>query len=182
MARVGGREVRFLRAMFRILRWPVLLTYLQFAIENALWMVQPYSLGLAIDGLLRRSHHGPVLLVPQHGALVPIGVLRRANDTRMFNRIHIDIVTRLVLQQRRRDIEVPRLVARTALARADCSERYVQVALKSSFWMIGGLAILPAYDLSLVLVCAALILPAGLLNGAYARLTLVLSGGLHYGL
>jgi hypothetical protein len=172
---------RVLGAIFRAHRGSILLTYALFALENALWMAQPYSLGLAIDGLLRGSHRGLLVLFAQQLAHLLIGVLRRAYDTRMFSRIHTDLVTRLVLEQRRRDVEVTRVVARSALSRefADFFERYVPVALQTSFLMVGGLAILAAYDRSLVLLCVALIVPAGVLNSTYARRTLVLSGRLH---
>ena len=53
----------------------------------------------------------------QHLAHLVIGVARRAYDTRMFGRIHADLVTQLVLDQRRREVEVTRIVARSSLSR-----------------------------------------------------------------
>ena len=45
--------------------------------------------------------------------------------------------------------------------------------------MVGGLTILAAYDVTTVLLCVALIVPAGVLNVAYSRWTLAMSRTLH---
>jgi ABC-type multidrug transport system fused ATPase/permease subunit len=99
----------------------------------------------------------------------------------MFGRIHADLVTQLVLDQRRREVEVTRVVARSSLSRefVEFFERQVPVVIQTVFLMIGGLVILATYDNALVLLCIALIVPASILNACYARRTLGLSGRLH---
>jgi hypothetical protein len=144
-------------------------------------MAHPFALGLAIDGLIGRSYRGlAVFAALQLGHLL-IGMARRAYDTRMFSRIHAELATRLVIDQRRRNVEVTRIAARSALSRefAAFFEHYVPVAIQTVFLMIGGVTILAAYDKTTVVLCVALIVPAGFLNIAYARRTLALSGQLH---
>ena len=117
----------------------------------------------------------------QHLGQLATGVARRAYDTRMFGRIHADVVTQLVLEQRRREVEVTRVVARSGLSRefVQFFECQIPVLIQTVFLIIGGLAILATYDRGLVLLCAALILPACLLNARYARRTFAQSGRLH---
>ena len=122
---------------------------------------EPFVLGLAIDGLLKGSYVALGWFAAQHLGHLVIGVARRAYDTRMFGRIHADLVTQLVLEQRRREVEVTRVVARSGLSRefVEFFERQIPVLIQTVFLIIGGLAILATYDGALVLLCAALIRP-----------------------
>ena len=53
-----------------------------------------------------------------------------------------------MIDQRRRNVEVTRIAARSALSRefADFFEHYVPVAIQMVFLMVGGLTVLAAYD------------------------------------
>jgi hypothetical protein len=172
---------RVLGGVFRAHRYPILLTYALFGLENALATMQPFVLGLAIDGLIGASFRGLGLFAATQLGHLAIGVMRRAYDTRMYGRIHAELVTRLVLEQRRRDVEVSRVAARSALSRefADFFERQIPVAIQMTFLIAGGLSILAVYDQSLMLLCLVLIVPATLLNTSYAKRTLRLSTHLH---
>jgi ABC transporter transmembrane region len=175
------RGLHHLRAVFRAHWGPILLTYALFSLENLLWISQPYVLGVAIDKLLGASYRGLLLFAAVQSGHLLIGVLRRIYDTRMFSRIHAELVTRIVLEHRDRDVEVTRIAARSALSREfiEFFERYVPIALQTIFLIFGGLVILASYDRILMLSCIALIVPAILLNASYGRRTLALSGALH---
>jgi ABC transporter transmembrane region len=177
----SAQGLHVLRAVFRARSGPLLLTYVLFALENALWMAQPFALSLAIDGLLNKSYYGVLWFAIQQVGYVSIGVWRRSYDTRVYSRIHADLVARLVLEQHRREVAVTCIAARTALSREfiDFFERHVPMMMQVAFLTIGGLTILAAFDRTLVLLCSALVIPTSLMNAAYARKTLALSGQLH---
>jgi hypothetical protein len=159
----------------------MLLTYILFSLENVLWIAQPYVLGTAIDRLLVASYRGLLVFAAVQAGHLLIAMLRRIYDTRMFSRIHAELVTRLVLDQRDRDVEVTRIAARSALSREfiEFFEHYVPLAVQTIFLIFGSLVILASYDCALVLLCMVLIVPASLLGASYGRQTLALSRGLH---
>ena len=111
----GGLHV--IPAIFRANLGSICLTYVLFAVENVINVIEPFVLGLAIDGMLNGSYEPLGWFAAQHLAHLVIGVARRAYDTRMFGRIHADLVTQLVLDHRRREVEVTRIVARSSLSR-----------------------------------------------------------------
>jgi ABC transporter transmembrane region len=173
--------VHALRAILRTHRWPILSVYALSALENTVCIAQPFVLGLAIDKLLQRSSAGLVLFIAQQVGYLTIGMLRRAYDTRVFSRIHAEVVTQIVLLQRRREVGISRIAARSAFSRefVEFFERQVPIMLQMAFLIFGGLAILALYDPFLVLVCLALTIPAGLLNCSYAHKAFTLSEQLH---
>jgi hypothetical protein len=176
-----SRRFQPLRSVFRAHWRPILLTYALFSLENLLWMAQPYVLGMAIDRLLAASHGGLLAFASVQTGHLLVGMLRRVYDTRMFSRIHAELVTRLVIEHRDRDVEVTRIAARSALSREfiEFFERYVPIALQTIFLIVGGLMILASYDRVLMMWCIGLVIPAVLLNVSYAQKTLALSGALH---
>jgi hypothetical protein len=175
------RGLHVIPAIFRANAGSISLTYALFVAESVLLVFQPFVLGLAIDGLLKGAYLPLGWFALQHLAHLLIGVARRAYDTRMFGRIHADLVTRIVLEQRGRNVEVTRLVARSGLSRefVEFFENQVPVVIETVFLMIGGLAILATYDRGLVGLCIALIVPASILNAFYARRTFGQSARLH---
>ena len=177
----GSTGLHVIPAIFRANPGSICLTYALFTAENLISVIEPFVLGLAIDGLLKGSYVALGWFAAQHLGHLVIGTARRAYDTRMFGRIHADLVTDLVLEQRRREVEVTRIVARSALLRefVEFFERQVPVVIQTAFLVIGGLAILATYDRSLVLLCVALIVPASVLNVRFARRTFAQSGRLH---
>src|SRR5262249_16549023 len=136
-----------LRALFRTYRWRILFTYGLFSLENLLMLVQPFVLGLAINGLLRGSYLGVILFVVQHFTHLVMGASRRMYDTRAFTGIYSDLATELVLEQRDRDVEVSRVAARSALSRefVEFFERCLPVLLQAVFAVAGALVMLGIY-------------------------------------
>ncbi len=177
----GMAGLAILRAIFRRHGWPILLTYTLFMLENTFATAQPFALGLAIDGLIDRSYYNLAMFMGLQVIHLLIGVSRRTYDTRMFGHIHAELVSQLVVDQHRRQIELTRIAARSSLSHefVDFFEQYVPIAIRIIFSMIGGLAILATYDRPTVLLCIALVVPAGFLNIAYSRRTLAYSGELH---
>jgi hypothetical protein len=95
----GARGLHVIPAIFRANLGSICLTYVLFAVENVINVIEPFVLGLAIDGMLKGSYEPLGWFATQHLAHLVIGVARRAYDTRMFSRIHADLVT-CALRQR----------------------------------------------------------------------------------
>jgi len=170
-----------LRQIFRQAKWRLLVTYSLFNIENLLRMAQPWVLGWAINDLLNRSYHGLLALVIQHLSHLCIATLRQRFDTRVFTHIYTELATDLVQQQRLEQVDVSRIVARSALSRefVEFFERYVPLVVKASYSVAGALVMLAWYDWVLVPVCLVLLIPCGLFNGIYGRRALRFNRRLH---
>jgi ABC-type multidrug transport system fused ATPase/permease subunit len=168
-------------SIFSAYRWRILATYALFSLENLLRLAQPLVLGWAIHDLLRSSVYGLAIFFGQHVSYLALGAARRVNDTRCFTRIHADLAAGLVLDQRRRQVEVSRVAARSALSReiVDFFERDVVLVLYILYSVIGALVMLCWADWVLVPWCLALLLPAYLLSRWTGRQSLLLNGRLN---
>ena len=93
-----------LRTIFAANRAKLLLTYFLFNLENLLRLSQPLVLGLAINDLLHESSFGLLLFVSQHLTHLLISSLRQMYDTRVYTGIYTDLATKLIVEQRRREV------------------------------------------------------------------------------
>jgi ABC-type multidrug transport system fused ATPase/permease subunit len=168
-------------SIFSAYRWRILPTYALFSLENLLRLAQPFAMGWAIQDLLQSSLWGLAIFFGQHVLYLALGAARRVNDTRCFTRIHADLAAGLVLDQRRRQVEVSRVAARSALSReiVDFFERDVAIVLYVLYSVIGALVMLCWVDWVLVPWCLALVLPAYLLSRWTGRQSLLLNGRLN---
>ncbi|MFM9961082.1 MAG: ABC transporter six-transmembrane domain-containing protein [Planctomycetaceae bacterium] len=170
-----------LRLLFAANRAKLLLTYLLFNIENLLRLSQPLVLGLAINDLLHDSSFGLLLFVGLHLTHLLISSLRQMYDTRVFTGIYTELATKLIAEQRGREIGTSRVAARSSLSRefVEFFENQVPLLIKSLYSVIGALVLLAFYDRVLVPICLGLLLPAVVLNRIYSRRTFELSRQLH---
>ena len=170
-----------LRVIFAANRAKLLLTYFLFNLENVLRLSQPFVLGLAINDLLHESSFGLLLFVGQHLTHLLISSLRQMYDTRVYTSIYTDLATKLVVEQRRREVGLSRVAARSSLSRefVEFFENHVPLLIRSAYSVIGALVLLAFYDRVLVPVCLGLLLPAVVLNRIYSRRTFELSRQLH---
>src|SRR5712691_423795 len=170
-----------LKAIFAANRVKLLLTYFLFNVENLLRLAQPLVIGLAINDLLHDSSFGLLLFVAQHLTHLLISTLRQMYDTRVYTAIYSDLATKLVVEQRGRDVGVSRVAARSSLSRefVEFFENHVPLLIRSSYSIIGALVMLAFYDRLLVPICLGLLVPAVVLNRIYSRKTFELSRQLH---
>jgi hypothetical protein len=175
------RNTWTLGSVFRAYRWRLLLVYVVVSLENVLYLAQPFALGLAISDLLRSSYRGLAVFALQHLGHLLTGVCRRMYDTRVFTGVYTELATGLVVAQRGRNVEVSRVAARSALSREVVTffERDVPTLVQTVYWVVGALVMLAFYDVVLVPVCLALLLPVSVLNVFYARKALTLNGRLN---
>jgi hypothetical protein len=167
--------------MFRLHRWRVLLAYSLFTAESLLGLAMPLVLGLAIRDLLAGSWVGPAWLLAQQFLHLLAGVLRRMYDTRVSSRLYGELASELVVRQRSGDVPVSTIAARSALARQliDFLERDLPFALQTLYGVLGAVVMLALADVTLVLPCLALLVPAVPLARRHARRTTQLNRALH---
>lgn len=167
--------------VFRTYWGRILFTYGLFNLENLLRLLQPLALGMAINDLLHGSSVGLVWLVVQLLAFMLIGAVRRMYDMRAFTGIYTDLVTGLVNAQRRQNVGLSRVSARSTLSRAfvEFFERDVPVVVQAIYSVGGALVMLLFYDPMLVVYCLVLLVPATAINMFYSRKTTALTAGLN---
>ncbi len=170
-----------LHTIFAHNRAKLLLTYFLFNLENLLRLSQPFVLGLAINDLLHESSFGLLLFVGQHLTHLLISSLRQMYDTRVYSGIYTDLATKLVVEQRGREVGLSRVAARSSLSRefVEFFENHVPLLIKSVYSVVGALLMLAFYDRVLVPICLGLLLPAVVLNRIYSRRTFELNRRLH---
>ncbi len=170
-----------LHAIFAHNRAKLLLTYFLFNLENLLRLSQPLVLGLAINDLLHESSFGLLLFVAQHLTHLLISSLRQMYDTRVYTGIYTDLATKLVVEQRGREVGLSLVAARSSLSRefVEFFEYHVPLLIKSLYSVVGALLMLAFYDRVLVPICLGLLLPAVVLNRIYSRRTFELNRQLH---
>jgi ABC-type multidrug transport system fused ATPase/permease subunit len=159
----------------------VLLAYLLVTAENFLQLAQPWALGCAINDLLRSSFVGLATLGAVYLGHLLATSARRAYDARAFSRIYADLAAQLVVEQRRRRIEVSRVAARSALSRefVQFFQTYMPLVLQAVYSLCGAVLMLCLYDWVLTLICAALVVPVGIANAVYSRRVQRLNVRLH---
>ena len=172
---------QILTSLFKAYKWRIIATYLLFNLENLLRLIQPFTLGLAINSLLSNSYFGISALVVQHLSYLLIGSLRQVYDTRTFTKIYTHLATQIVVDQRKSDVSVSKVVARSALSRefVDFFEHNFPLVIQSLYSLIGALVMLFFYDWVLIIFCLLLIIPASILNYFYSQKSYLLNGKLN---
>jgi ABC-type multidrug transport system fused ATPase/permease subunit len=148
--------------VFRAERWRIALTYGVTLLENLFYLFYPWTIGLAIDGLL--ADEGLPALVPLvaiWGLHIAISAARQVYDTWVFARIHAEIATATITRQRLAGIDTPEIAARSAMSRelVDFFEREVPTLITSALGLVGGTAMLFWYDWQVGLVVTVWMVP-----------------------
>ena len=102
-------------------------------------------------------------------------------DTRVYTSIYTELATKLVVEQRSREVGLSRVAARSSMSRefVEFFENHVPLLIKSLYSVVGALVMLAFYDRVLVPICLGLLLPAVVLNRIYSRRTFELNRQLH---
>ena len=151
-----------LAAVLRAQRRRIALTYGVTLLENLFYLLYPWTIGLAIDGLL--AGDGPRALVPLvvvWGLHIVVGAGRQVYDTWVFARIHAEIATGTILRQRAAGMGTTEIAARAVMSRelVDFLEREVPTLATAAIGLVGGIAMLFWYDRLVGLLITALLLP-----------------------
>jgi ABC-type multidrug transport system fused ATPase/permease subunit len=160
------------QAVLRAERWPIALTYAVTLVENLFALAYPFTIGLAIDGLL--PGHGLVALGPLVSVWalhIVVGAARQVYDTRVFARIHAELATGTVVRQRAAGYGTAEIAARSVMTRelVDFFEREVPTMATAVIGLVGSVAMLIFYDMLTGLIVAALLLPVFTVYRVFGR-------------
>jgi ABC-type multidrug transport system fused ATPase/permease subunit len=160
-----------LGGLFQANRRRLLLAYVLVTTENVLQLAQPWALGHAINDLLRSSAGGIGLLTTIYLGHILVSSARRAYDARVFSQIYAGLAARLVTEQRRNQVEVSRVAARSSLSHefVQFFQVYMPLMLQAVYSLAGAIVMLCFYDWVLTVICAGLVVPAAIINGFYSR-------------
>ena len=151
-------------------RYPLLLTYSLFSLEMLGSLLRPFFLGLAVNDLIKGSYHGLIVLSLVHVSWLIIGTIRHMYDTRTFSAIYTSLVTQF-LSRRYGKTEVSKLSAHSTLARefVDFLEFDFAYVIEALYSIIGSLVLLYFYDISVVAICFALLIPVMAISYFYGK-------------
>ena len=133
-------------------------------------LLRPFFLGVAVNGLIRGSYNGLIMLTAAHLAYIVIGTIRHMYDTRTYTGIYTSLVTRM-LSRHFDDSEVSKLSAHSGLAREfiDFLEYDLNFIMEACYNLLGSLVLLYFYDHTVVLVCLSILLPVSFISYIYGR-------------
>ncbi len=159
-----------LRKLIMRHRYRLVFTYILFSFEMLGTLLRPFFLGEAVNDLMKGSYRGLLILSGVHVAWLIIGTIRHRYDTRTYSAIYTSLVTRF-LSRRFGQSEVSKLSAHSTLARefVDFLEYDLVYVIEAGYNLLGSLIMLCFYDLSVVTVCLAILLPVMGLSFIYGK-------------
>lgn len=124
------------------------LTYTLVLVENLADLLYPFTIGLAIDGLLAGKPERIVPLIALWLAHLAVGLGRHLYDTRVFTAIYADMATGVVEGLRGRAADDRIIVGRIALSRelTDFLQHEIPAVAQALVKCIGAVAMLFVYD------------------------------------
>jgi ABC-type multidrug transport system fused ATPase/permease subunit len=148
----------------------VIFTYLLLGLEMTGALLRPYFLGEAVNGLLKNSYKGLIVLSMIHASWLTVGLIRRRVDTRTYSAIYTSLVTKF-LTRRIKTTEVSKLSAHSTLTREfiDFLEVDLGFVLEAAFNIFGSIILLSFYQSDLIIVCIAILLPIVISSHLYGR-------------
>lgn len=163
-------QLTILKSIFKKHRWQLLLTYVLFSLEMAGALVTPYFLGEAVNGLIYESYNGLIILCAVRVVWMIIGIIRQRFDTRTYSAIYNSIVTKF-LNKKIAKQDVSKLSAHATLSRefVDFLEHDLVYVLEAFYNIFGSLALLFFYDVRVVGICLAILLPVVAVSYFYGK-------------
>lgn len=153
-------------------------TYGLTLLENVFEVLYPFTLGLAINGLIAGDGWQSVL--PFAGmwfAHILTGAFRQMYDTRLFARIYSHVASNFIVRQRKAGTSTSEVAARSAMAREaiDFFEYEVPASLTAIIGLLGAIVMLFFYDTYAGAGMAAVMVPIVILYILFGRKSLRLS-------
>jgi ABC-type multidrug transport system fused ATPase/permease subunit len=149
-------------AALRAERRHIAITYAVTLLENLFYLLYPWTIGLAIDGLLAgRGLWALAPLVGIWGVHIVVGAARQVYDTWVFARVHAEIATETVARQHAAGVSTTEIAARSVMSRelVDFFERDVPTIMTAGLGLVGGIAMLLWYDRIVGLIATLLMIP-----------------------
>ncbi|MFT4704982.1 MAG: ABC-type multidrug transport system fused ATPase/permease subunit [Bradymonadia bacterium] len=129
-------------------RLGLLATYSLTAVENALDVLFPWAIGVAINGVLAGDVSSVSWLVGLWSADITFGTLRRRYDTRLFESLFVTFASTFAASQRAANASTSETAARVEMSRDVIGffETQIPEALELTVLLLGGVALLYTYD------------------------------------
>lgn len=157
------------------------LTYVLVLVENLADLLYPFTIGLAIDGLLAGKPERMVPLIALWLAHLVVGLGRHLYDTRVFTAIYAEMATDVVRGLRSGEASDNIIVGRISLSRelTDFLQHEIPAVAQVLVKSIGAVVMLFAYDATVGAMAVAALVPMLAASGWFTRRAGRLNAGLN---
>lgn len=151
-------------------KYRLIFTYSLFSLEMLGGLLRFYFFGEAINGLIKGSYTGLIVLAIVHLSYLIVGTIRHMYDTRTYTAIYTSLVTKF-LSRRYSKVEVSKLSAHSTLARefVDFLEHDLVYVIEAAYNIFGSLVLLFFYDKTVVGICLAILIPVIIISLLYGK-------------
>ena len=151
-------------------KYRLIFTYSLFSLEMLGGLLRFYFFGEAINGLIKGSYTGLIVLAIVHLSYLIVGTIRHMYDTRTYTAIYTSLVTKF-LSRRYSKVEVSKLSAHSTLARefVDFLEHDLVYVIEAAYNILGSLVLLFFYDKTVVGICLAILIPVIITSLLYGK-------------
>ena len=163
-------QLSIFKSIFSKHKWQLWLTYSLFSLEMVGSLLRPFFLGKAIDGLIYGNNKGLYELIAVHFVYVLVGYARHRFDTRTYTAIYTSLATNL-LSRKYDSKDVSKLSAHSNLAKefVDFLEYDLVYVVEAAYNIFGALILLCFYDLKVVGICLAILIPVSVVSYFYGK-------------
>lgn len=181
MARRRGTGWQLLAAVGRRHRARLGLTYGLTLLENVADVLYPFTIGMAVDGLLAGKPERLAPLIALWLAHLVVGLWRHLYDTRVYTDVYGTLATEAVEAMRGRGVETSAIIGRIALSREliDFLQTDIPALARALVRAIGAAAMLMLYDTVIGAMVAVALVPVIAANAWFARTSARLNAGLN---
>lgn len=161
---------QILRSLMMKHKYRLIFTYSLFSLEMLGGLLRFYFFGEAINGLIKGSYTGLIVLAIVHLSYLIVGTIRHMYDTRTYTAIYTSLVTKF-LSRRYSKVEVSKLSAHSTLARefVDFLEHDLVYVIEAAYNILGSLVLLFFYDKTVVGICLAILIPVIIISLLYGK-------------
>jgi ABC-type multidrug transport system fused ATPase/permease subunit len=163
-------QLRILRSIFKKHKLQLLLTYILFSLEMLGTLFTAYCMGKTIDDLIYGNYNWLIVLCCVRVAWMLVGIIRQRYDTRTYTAIYNSIIAR-AFSRKYTLADVSKLSALSSLSRefVDFLEHDLVYVIEAIFYIVGSLIFLCFYDLRVVGLCLAILLPVLMVSYYYGK-------------
>ncbi len=169
-------KFHMLKNLFLKHKYQLVITYFLFTVETTGGLLRFYFFGEAVNGIIKGSYNGLIVLAAAHLVYLLVGTIRHIYDTRTYSAIYTSIVTKL-LSKKFTEYNVSKLSAHSTLARefVDFLEQDFVYVLEAVYNLVGSLIILFFYDKAITGVCLLILVPVMIVSYIYGKRMKVLN-------
>lgn len=169
-------KFHMLKNLFLKHKYQLVITYFLFTVETTGGLLRFYFFGEAVNGIIKGSYNGLIVLAAAHLVYLLVGTIRHIYDTRTYSAIYTSIVTKL-LSKKFNEYNVSKLSAHSTLARefVDFLEQDFVYVLEAVYNLVGSLIILFFYDKAITGVCLLILVPVMIVSYIYGKRMKVLT-------